>query len=590
MHHPRLRFAILATGLLVLASAGMAKADDADPPLIDFIMGPNALNEKPFAKGEYKNVRKMFAAYFEAKHGPALKKNLGDDGAPLFEFLNANPEIKETLFTAIDPDTDNPAQAMAVFRDLWKTDPAAVKANDELAIAIAVVWDNPRGVYDYRGHQIRTKSLLPDTVAKVDALDNFKYVLDRQSKLKGPQLQLPWEFLVHTVNHKTPDNERDWAVERYLKKRPGIGTIYKEIEYDQEMLRTKSKVCKLNDKPYTLESIKQYGGVCAMQADFAARVAKSLGVPAEYVGGESNSGGLHAWVMWVEVKSINKDAVAFTLESFGRYFGDQYYVGTLLDPKSGKKITDREMERHLTAVGAAPHNSRQADLLMRAFPVVRDARNLTTKQQLAYLNKVLALFPMSDAAWVELAALHRDGKLTDSVEATRLVDKALTTFAKFPDFTAQIVGDLLTAQKDKIYRTRTFEKMATAFEVLGRPDLACEARLQLVDYQADAKDYKKAFDGLANTVRKFPDEGRYVPRLITRMQEVSKDMKGGDALMAKFYLEILPRVPPRRGNEVSEYCVKLHKQAVAYLKDNNKPKEAAAVEQSLARVSGGKTP
>lgn len=581
----RVRFAVLAVGLIVLGWSP-AKADDADQPLIDLVFPNGFFNDKAFAKGEYKNVRKVFATYFEAKHGTTLRTSLDDDAAPLFEFLNANLEVKETLFTAIDPDADNPAQVMAVFRDLWKADAAAVKANDELAVAIAVVWDNPRGIYDYRGHQVRTKSLLPDTVAKVDALDNFKYILDRQSKLKGPQLQLPWEFLVHTVNHKTPDNERDWAMDKYLKKRTGIGNIYKEIEYDKEMLRTQSKVCKLNGMPYTLESIKQYGGVCAMQADFAARVAKSLGVPAEYVGGESNSGGLHAWVMWVEVKSVNKDAVAFTLESHGRYFGDNYYVGTLLDPKTGKKITDREMERQLTAVGTAPHNSRQADLLMRAFPIVRDAKSLTTKQQLAYLNKVLTLFPMSDAAWVELAALHRDGKLTDSVEATRLVDKALTTFAKFPDFTSQIVGDLLTAQKDKVYRTRTFEKMATAFENLGRPDLACEARLKLVEYQTEAKDHKKAFDGLANTVRKFPDEGRYVPRMVTRMQEVSKDVKGGDNLMAKFYLEILPRVPARRGEEVSEYCVKLHKQAVAYLKENNKPKEAATVEQSLARVSG----
>ncbi len=148
---------------------------------------------------------------------------------------------------------------------------------------------------------------------------------------------------------------------------------------------------------------------------------------------------------------------------------------------------------------------------MRAFPIVRDAKELTTKQQLAYLNKVLTLYPMCDAAWVELAALHHDGKLTDAVEATRLVDKALITFAKFPDFSWQVVDDLLTPQKDKVYRTRTFEKMAAAYENLGRPDLACEARMKLVEYQTDAKDHKKAFDGLANTVRKFPDEGRYVP-------------------------------------------------------------------------------
>jgi hypothetical protein len=353
------------------------------------------------------------------------------------------------------------------------------------------------------------------------------------------------------------------------------------------MLRTQSKVCKLNDKPYTLASIREHGGVCAMQADFAARVAKSLGVPAEYVGGEAASGGLHAWVMWAEVKSVQKEAVLFSLESYGRYFGDLYYVGTLLDPKTGKKTTDRELERRLTAVGNAPSSSRQADLLMRAFPIVRDKKELSTRQQLAYMNKVLALYPMCDSAWLELAALHRDGKLTDAPEATRLVNKALATFNRFPDFSWQVVGDLLTPQKDRAYRTQTFEKMATTYESLGRPDLACEARLKLVDYQTgsrDEADHRRAFNGLAQTIRKFPEEGRYVPRMSARMQEVAKEIRGGENLMARFYLEILPKIPARRGDEVSEYCVKLHEQAIDYLKDAKKPKELATVEQSLTRV------
>lgn len=594
----RVRFVVLALGLVAFASAAPAldqkgapppPADDADKFLLDLVMTPTGtFAEAAFAKGQYQYVRRAFANYFEAKHGAVLKENLGADAGLLFEFLNANPEVKETLFTAIDPETDDPAAALSIFRDLWKADHAAVKAHDELAVAIAVVWDNPRGVYDYRGHQVRTRSTLPEGVGQVSAIDNFKYALDRQVKLKGPHQQLPWEFLVHTINHRTPTDERDWAVTNYLRRRSGIGTIYKDIVYDQEMLRTQSRVCKLNDKPYTLASIKENGGVCAMQADFAARVAKSLGVPAEYVGGEANSGGLHAWVMWVEVKGVQKDAVAFSLESYGRYFGDNYYIGTLLDPKTGKKITDRELERHLTGVGNAPHHSRQADLLMRAFPIVREKKDLTTKQQLAYLNRVLLLYPMCDTAWLELAALHRDGKLTDAQEATRLVNKALLTFAKFPDFSWKVVTDLLTPQKDKAYRTQTFEKMVASYEQLGRPDLACEARLKLVEYQADANDHKKAFNGLAVTVRKFPDEGRYVPRMISRMQEVAKDIKGGDNLMARFYLEILPRVPARRGDEVSAYCIKLHEQAIDYLKDAKKSKEAAVVEQSLARVKGPK--
>lgn len=582
----------LLTVAAVAASPGVRaetpKAEDADQILLDLITTPDGLKEKAFTRGEYKHVRTAFARYFEAKYGADLKTRLGDDASPLFEFLAANTEVRETLFTAITPGDDDPAAVMSVFRDLWKADADAVKKNDELAVAVAVVWDNPRGAYDYVQHQVRVRGSLPDEAGKVGALDNFKYALDRQAKLKGPQQQLPWEFLVHTVNHRTPTGERDWAATNYLKRRANIGTCYKDVEYDMEMLRTQSRTCKLNDKPYTLSNIKQFGGVCAMQADFAARVAKSIGVPAEYVTGEANSGVLHAWVMWAEVRAVNKDAVTFSLESYGRYNLDHYYVGTITDPKSGKIITDRDLERRLTAVGNAPSASRQADLLMRAFPLVRDAKNLSAKDQAAYLNRVLALYPMCGAAWQEFAALYKAGTLTSAQEATQLVTRAANTFTKFPDFSWALADDLLTPQKDKSARSGVFVKLVASYEALGRPDLACQCRLKLVEYLIDAKDNKPAFDGLAFTVRKFPDEGRYIPKMVTRMQEVAKDIKGGDALMTKFYLELLPKVPPRRGDMVSEYCVRLHEQAVAYLKDTNHPKELAVVEQSLARVKSGK--
>ena len=485
------RFAVFAASLFALVAstadaqqktepkppAPVPAAAEADQVLLELIVGPNGgLVEKPFTKGQYKHVRAEFARYFEAKYGEILKANLGDDAKPLFEFLAANPELRDTLFTAIDPAADNPAEAMAVLRDLWKADPAAVKANDELAVAVAVVWDNPRGVYDYRGHQIRTKSTLPDSVANVKAVENFKFVLDRQAKLKGPQQQLPWEFLVHTVNHKTPMDERDWSITNYLSA-AGHRHDLQGHRVRQGDAATQSQVCGTTSRTRSRASATT--AACAMGGLRRAWRSRCSCRPSTSAA-RRTPGGLHAWVMWVEVKSVQKETVTFTLESYGRYFGDNYYVGTLLDPKTGKDMTDRDLERRLTAVGTAPFSSRQADLLMRAYPLVREKKELTTKQQLAYLNKVLALYPMCDAAWLELAALHKGGKLTDSVEATRLVDKALLTFAKFPDFSWKLVDELLTPQKDKQYRTRTFEKMVASYETLAAR-LGCEARMKLVD-------------------------------------------------------------------------------------------------------------
>lgn len=256
----RLAHWLLSVMIVSGASAAFA-ADAASEPeqiLVDLLKHPTGLAELPFTKGD-KAVRTAWVKYFEAKYAGDIKTGLGDSHEGLMAWLNANAEIKETLFSAIDPATDNIPQAMSVFRDLWTHAADQVKAHPNLAIAIAVTWDDPKAVYDYRGHQIRTKSTLPESVASVGPNENSNYFLSHLAKLKGPQEQLPWEFLVHVVNHRTPDDEREWAITNYLKRRLGIGTIYKDIVYDMEMLRTQSEVCKLNGQPYTLPSINMSG-------------------------------------------------------------------------------------------------------------------------------------------------------------------------------------------------------------------------------------------------------------------------------------------------------------------------------------------
>lgn len=577
---------------LVVCLAGPAAAQDADPEqaLADALSG-----DRVFLKNELKPVRAAYAVYFRQKHRDDIRAAFAGDTDAITAFLDQNPDVRDTLFTAIDPETDDVRAALTVFRELYKLGPEKLKANYQLAVAAAAVWDDPKAVYDYRGHQVRTRATLPADPLAVGAKENYEFYAGNDA-LKGPVQSLPWEFLAHVVNHRTPVAEREWAVKGYAKKRVGIGTSYKEVQYDTGMLRSEmangpgNGDCRLTGRPYTLESIKLSGGVCAMQTDFAARVAKSVGVPAEYVGGEANAGGRHAWVMWVELKAMNKEKVEFALMSEGRYLLDQYYVGELIDPRTGRKTTDRDMERRLTTVGQSPQNARQADLLMRAFPVIKEQQKLSAKQQLDYLRRVFEVFPHSERAWLELAELSKDGRAVGPADAVRNANRAFTTFANFPDFSWKLFDTLLAPQKDKFQRAQVYEKAVLKYESLGRPDLACECRLKLAGYQADAKDYRKAADGLAQTILKFPGEGRYVPKMLAELEEVCgrKEFRGGADKLAKFYLEFLPRVPKTRGDEVSEYCVKTHEQAARFFRANRKEKEAAAVEQALARLKGGR--
>jgi hypothetical protein len=570
------------TLVIVLAfTSAAAAADEALQPILDLHK-----SGKLFDKSEHKAVRAAAAKVFETRLAAIIKESFGDDHDALMAWLTKNKEIKEEFFSAIQEQKDDVPRVLEIFRDLWKDDKDAVAKYSNLAIAISVVWDNPKGLYDYRHHQVRTKSNLPEGYMKFGPRDEFKYHIAHAKTIQAKEAVnrievLPWEFLIYVVDHRTPVDEREWAIKNYLPKRQMIGKIYGEIEYDKVMLETKSKVCKLNDHDYTLPDIKKYGGVCAMQADFAARVGKSLAVPAAYVGGQSQDLGLHAWVMWVEVLAANKSAVKFKLESWGRYLGDNYYTGELPDPQTGEEILDRDMERRLSAAATDRLGKRQSDLAMEYFKDISTIAELDAKKKVQYLLNSLKLSVFNEPAWLELARMCRNEEVGADVKSLVLqqTNLLLTAFAQYPDFTWKVAGDLLTLQKDKLIRNRFYEQLAVVYEKANRPDLTCEARLKWADFLGEEKKFALAATGLSEAIKKFPDEGRYVPKMLEKLTEACAGFSGGKEYLSKTYLELLRKMNPKRGDEVTKYFTKTSGDALAFFQTEKKMKEAAEIER-----------
>jgi hypothetical protein len=582
------RLLLLAVLLAALTSMPRADEPSGPPSILDLYK-----NGKLFDKTAYKAVRGAFARDFETRHDTTIKGIFGNDHADLMAWFEKQVDLKEDLFTAIDEKHDRIPVVLGIFRDLWKKSPEQVARYPALAIACSVTWDTPRSVYDYEHHQRRTKSTLPEEMHKIGPLENFQYFVEHAKKLQGPEpiervLLMPWEFLTYVVNNKTPIEEREWAIKGYLLKRPMIGKVYAEIEYDKEMLRTNSQVCRLKGEPYTLESIRRKGGVCAMQGDFAARVAQSLAVPAAYVTGQAATLDLHAWVMWVEVTSITKTSISFQLMSHGRYGDDHYFTGDLVDPHTGEKITDRDMERRLGVVALDRIAARQSLLAMRALSQVREAENLDLKQRVAYLDRVLKLSPYSEEAWKEMAAMVKAGDLQAEQRAivAEHQQTLLKTFNNYPDFVWQIADELVKVHADRKQQCTVLAQMITKFEGAKRPDLAAVARLEWADLQVEEQAFRAAADGVAQTVAKFPEEGRYVPKMMTKLIDICGKFKGGEELLSKFYLGFLDRVPPKRGDAPSEYCIKLHEDALAFFKTQKNDKVVAALEQKLIKLRG----
>ena len=542
-----------------------------------------------FSRSQYTTLRKIYADLFEQEHRVQLKQAFGDDYEVMTAWLDEHLDIKEELYTAFDPDVDKLVPALTLLGDIRKQFPEKIAAYGELAIATALVWDSPRrGVYKYKHHAKRAKSKMP--INSLAAMDNFKYLVETEDWMQGRVRFMPWEFLTLVVNHTTPLSERQWAMKNYVHKRQMFGSCYKDVPYDDTMLNSESEVARLNDKDYNLPNLLTYGGVCAYQADYASRVGKSMGVPAAYVTGKSAYGEEHAWVMWVELLGVTADKITFSLESFGRYRGDKYYVGHLSDPHTGKRITDRQLELRLQTVGLDPQAKRHAQLVMKSFPMLREQTKMDVNAQFKFLYKVTDMCAGNEDAWRSLAKMSRGGLITkkNSKEMMEVLTGMFRIFKDFPDFTWEIFDDLIAFQDDSKQRGILYGQLVQLYEAADRPDLACEARLKFVDYLVAEEEYDVAIDGLASAIMKFPKEGCFVPKMLDRLEELCKKVGNRQQDLLDFYKRFLPMIPQMRGSRPSDYCIEMFQRAIQRFRAAGDMEAASACQIQLGFIRAGK--
>jgi hypothetical protein len=567
---PTIRRAFSLLCLLALSTAACG-ADPADPEKEVLELCKSG---KLFDRAQYKTVRAAFTRLFEKNHEADLQVAYAEDQARFGEWLDAHADVKQAFYTAVDDRHDQVAGALKLFKGIWKKSPDNLAKYANLAIAVAVTWDDERNVYDYRHHQVRAHSTMP--AGLLDAAGNFDYMVANEKVTEGRLKFLPWEFLVFVVDHRTPLPEREWAQRYYQRSRGRVSSWHQDIAYDMNMLKGEQDPAsglkpKLTGKDYTLANLKAYGGVCAHQADFASRVAKSVGIPAVFCYGRSAYRGLHAWWMFVQVQSASADQLRFNLVSDGRIAGfikDQLYTGNVRDPQTGREMLDRDMERRLWEVGHDPAAKRHADLIMRAYALLANSgTEFDLAARASFLDRCLKLAPQHEEAWLELAHLAEEDKVPEKTRSILLgyLGSLNRTFSSYPDFAARLLDELVKIQPDTSERIKVYEQAVSAFEKAGRPDLTCAARLKITDLLAEQKKWQTAGQGLAYTIRKFPTEGRYLGQMTKKFQEVAEGYTDGPPTLAKIYIELIPAMLLYYGKEGSQHCTALFHEAEEYL-------------------------
>ena len=562
-------------------------ADEALKPILDLHK-----TGKLLVKAEYKAVRAAAAHVFATRHADVIKEAFGDDHTALTAWLDKHKDLKEEFFSAIHPQKDDVPRTLAIFRDLWKADPDAVAKYPNLAIAISVVWDQPRKRLRLPPHQVRTKSNLPDGYLSHGPQEEFQYHIAHAKAVQGKEALsrlevLPWEFLVYVVNHRTPVDERDWAVKNYLAKRPMIGKIYQEIEYDEEMLRTQSEVCKLNGTDYTLpEHPRSTAASAPCRPTSRPASARASACRPSTSAARRNARRLHAWVMWVEVKSVSKDERQ--LLSSNRTAATSATTttpATLHRPADRREILDRDMERRLSAAAHRSHRQAPGRPGHGLLPGRREGSRARRQEEGRSTCSGAEVFDVQRAGLAGTGPhVHRDGEVTADSKSLVLeqTQRLLTAFAKYPDFSWKVADDLLIAAEgsgrpqpvlSSSWRWSTRTPSGRTWR--ARPGSSGPTSW------AKSKQWSSAATGLATRSRSSRTRGGTSPGCSTSSRRSAGSSPAARTTWARRTWN-LSKMNPKRGNEVTKYFIKLSGEALAFFKAEKKTKEAAEVE----RISG----
>jgi hypothetical protein len=243
---------------------------------------------------------RLARAFPEARHQALALWLLGDIA------------VLEAFVQSLEPE-DRIDVAFEVLRGIWDSDQAGCRAYPNLAIACALVYDDP-----------------PNACDPTERFGYFKRAAD-QHGLQTEMDQLPPSDLIWVVDTGLPLAELEWAQRKVNLPRARWADAY-------AMVPSSTLKDGAGAKPSgsrTLRDMLEKGGTCDDQAFFAASAAKANGIPAMTISATGRQGA-HTWF------GYKATAKLWNLEA-GRFGGDAYAAGTAVNPQTRKTLKENEI-------------------------------------------------------------------------------------------------------------------------------------------------------------------------------------------------------------------------------------------------------
>ncbi|NOY81015.1 MAG: hypothetical protein GXP31_08420 [Kiritimatiellaeota bacterium] len=433
----------------------------------------------------------------------AREKRLGPVPAPIADWLLGADDRLRLLVDTVSPD-DNLGEVFRILGAIRLRDKDGADRFFRLALAIAVVWDQPRPpLHDQMG------PVGPGKPASPVALFGYFRDLYSSNDARLAYARLSTPALVFVVDTPVPLSELKWARENVRGSASTWGRKFSEIRYDSRRLDAGQFSWPYG--PYTLAAIRRRGGICADQAYYAVLTARAFGIPAMLFTGQGRRGG-HGWLGFM------KDAGKWEVDA-GRYAVDKYATGYTVAPQTNLRMSDHDLA---LAYDRSLQTSRfdRAALLARLAAVCLDLER--SDLALALAEQASESAPLYRAGWRvrEQVLVHRDRP----EELLELLDTEARVFRRFPDYMAGIRA----AQAKLLRRLGRTDDAARVLRLAAsrvkrkRDDLGRSLNVAQIQQAFENGDHAGALRKLERVLRDNRGEGEKVIPLVKLYLELTR--------------------------------------------------------------------
>ena len=477
----------------------------------------------------------------------------GNDVAePVLHWLVRSNERLALLLNTLSPDDRGP-RAMHSLSAIHNPDPGGPDAYFRLALAIAIVWDQPRP----QPHPQTGSSLLSFDFDPVARFHYFKHLYaegDAEVRYRNVSIR----DLKFVVCSAVPLSELRWARRNVRGGSRSWDDKYEDVAYNQGRV-----VRGEFDWPhgaYTLESIREHGGICVDQAYYGAVTARAHGIPAMLFVGQGRRG-LHAWFGYMERED------EWNLEA-GRYRYDNYATGVAVEPQLNRSMSDHDLE-YFRDRGLRSPAAREAARLVRLGAVLRQLGEMQKAYECG--ARARKIVPRYDPAWALQEALLMKADSRQALEeCVELLDSKATNFRRYPDFVARIrqrQADLLQqlGRNDDAERILRVNQSRLARD---RDDLGRFLGIEQIKAVLQRGDTHEARDIFEDVLKDHRHEGMKAVQLVRAYLNLTRET-GQTEEAVDFLRRYLPRMHRRSNGESLHGPVFLELLVQAYVNDGD---------------------